>query len=150
MKRETCISWKEKGKTKPIAVEPLLRNEQTELEAMLEASLKENRRTDRPAAPSGSSSGIEAAARKQPDVQVTETARARSIGSNAPIEPNAPRQRPCHPDSGAIKPAAETGRGSTPHRLHPEARPQRALQLQLRHRRRYRRFRRATSSPNWA
>ena len=131
----------DKGETKPIEVEHLPGTEKTGLEVLLEASLKEgqtNGKTRRQAAPEKESKQqIESSKRRRTGPQSPTRARPRHLRRRD--ERFDPRGRGSR-RSGAVESPPKTGRGPPPHRLRPEARPQRALQLQLRNRRRHRRL----------
>ena len=131
--------------------------DKTDLEAQLRASLNGARQRQR----------LVDGAAQAPTTKGVRTTEGRWSKGNG-CATDAELKKPAHPSATHAPIADDTSRlfvsctaepddlapeargGSPAHRLHPEARPQRALQLQLRNRRRYRRHRSVTSCPSWA
>ena len=129
----------DKGETKPIEGENLSDTEKTELEVILEDSLKGRTANGQPRGPKRLLKKNRNSGRKQQSLQM-ETAKPEAEAPLA-LETSAPTFNvAASEDPVRFNSPAEAGRGSPPHRLRLEARPQRAPQLQLRYRRRHRRL----------
>jgi len=131
----------EKGETKQIEVERLSGTEKTELEVLLEASLKGEQANGKNGGAKRLLKKNRGSGRKPQELQVPAAKpEARAAEAPAAVETSPSTFNATAPEDpvrlNLRQKLAEVRRRI---RLRPEARPQRALQLQLRHRRRYRR-----------